>query len=173
MTEHAPSLLTFYQGWQTYQQSLIEVIEPLSSEQLALSAGSHQWTVGMLAQHIIANRVWWFQAWMGEGNPDLAPIAHWDPSDEVEVSPRNTAELVAGLKSTWDIVATALGKWNATNLDYIVQPPATLKEEERPYFPPHTRQWIIWHTLEHEIHHGGELSFILGEHGLPGIYGNF
>jgi hypothetical protein len=30
------SLITFYPGWETYQQSLVEAIAPLSSEQLAV-----------------------------------------------------------------------------------------------------------------------------------------
>ena len=30
-------------------------------------------------------------------------------------------------------------------------------------------QWIIWHVLEHEIHHRGELSFILGTLGRTGL----
>ena len=29
-----------------------------------------------------------------------------------------------------------------------------------------SRQWIIWHLIEHELHHGGELSLTLGVHGL-------
>jgi len=29
-----------------------------------------------------------------------------------------------------------------------------------------TRQWIIWHVIEHDIHHGGEISLTLGNHGL-------
>ncbi len=33
-----------------------------------------------------------------------------------------------------------------------------------------TRQWIIWHVLEHEILHGGELSLALGTYGLKAIY---
>jgi len=33
----------------------------------------------------------------------------------------------------------------------------------------HTREWIVWHVLEHEIHHGGELSLALGGYGLQGI----
>jgi hypothetical protein len=28
------------------------------------------------------------------------------------------------------------------------------------------RKWVIWHLLEHDLHHGGELSFVLGMHGL-------
>lgn len=30
-----------------------------------------------------------------------------------------------------------------------------------------TRQWGIWHVAEHDMHHGGELFFTLGMHGLP------
>ena len=172
MAEQIPTLITFYKGWETYQQSLIEMIEPLSSEQLALSAGSQQWTIGMVTQHIIANRVWWFQVWMGEGGSELAPIAHWDPQDE-ELTPALTAsELVAGLKSTWRMVADALARWTAADLEQIFQPPAVLREDEREHFPPFSRQWIIWHVLEHEIHHGGELSLALGGYGLAGVYGS-
>ncbi|MCE7990102.1 MAG: hypothetical protein DYG89_53840, partial [Caldilinea sp. CFX5] len=29
--------------------------------------------------------------------------------------------------------------------------------------------WIIWHVLEHEIHHRGELSLILGLLGREGL----
>lgn len=172
MTEQTYPLITFYKGWETYQQSLIETIEPLSPEQLALPAGSHQWTIGMLARHIVANRVWWFQTWMGEGSPELAFIAHWDPADEVEQAPLTAAELVAGLKATWGMIADALARWTGDDLEHIFQPPASLREDERERFPPFSRQWIIWHVLEHEIHHGGELSLALGGYGLEGIYGN-
>jgi uncharacterized damage-inducible protein DinB len=30
-----------------------------------------------------------------------------------------------------------------------------------------TRQWILWHVLEHDLRHGGELFLTLGIHGLP------
>ena len=53
-----------------------------------------------------------------------------------------------------------------------LRPPASLSEEEKSIFGELTRQWIIWHVLEHEIHHGGELSLALGGYGLEGIYGN-
>ena len=29
-----------------------------------------------------------------------------------------------------------------------------------------TRQWVIWHLIEHDLHHGGEISLTLGTHGL-------
>ena len=172
MTEQALPLITFYKGWATYQQNLVEMIAPLSVEQLALPAASHRWTIGMLAGHIIANRVWWFQVWMGEGSPDLAPVAHWDPSDQEYQPPVGATELVAGLRSTWEMIAGSLARWTAADLEKVFQPPASLREDERENFPPFSRQWIIWHVLEHEIHHGGELSLVLGGYGLQGIYGD-
>jgi uncharacterized damage-inducible protein DinB len=45
-----------------------------------------------------------------------------------------------------------------------------LSEEERQTFRPFTRQWIIWHVLEHEILHSGEISLALGNAGLTTIY---
>jgi hypothetical protein len=68
---------------------------------------------------------------MGEGNPELASIAHWDPSD-VEWQPvQDAVSLVAGLVSTWDMIAEALVSWTAADLGYVFQPPAALREDER------------------------------------------
>lgn len=173
MSEHALPLTTFYKGWENYQQRLVEMIAPLSTEQLALSAGKHEWSIGLIAQHMVADRVWWFHIWMGEGTSELAPIAHWDPADDVEQAPLDAPGLVAGLETTWQMIQDALGRWTAADLDEVFAPPAALNEEEREFFPPQTRQWMIWHVLEHEIHHGGELSLALGDYDLPGIYGGF
>jgi uncharacterized damage-inducible protein DinB len=30
----------------------------------------------------------------------------------------------------------------------------------------YTRGWVIWHVIEHDIHHGGEIAYSLGMHGL-------
>jgi uncharacterized damage-inducible protein DinB len=170
MTEHP--LSTFYKGWESYQHRLVKMIAPLSPEQLALPTASHHRAIGMVAQHMIADRVWWFQLWMGEGNPDLAPIMRWDPGVEPETPALEAAELVAALESTWSMIADALACWTVADLQHVFYPPVALSEAERNAFGELTRQWIIWHVLEHEIHHGGELSLALGGYGLMGIYGS-
>lgn len=167
MTEHILPLITFYKGWENYQQSLVETTAPLSSEQLALPLGPHQRSIGIVLEHMIGARIFWFQGWMGEGNPDLD---HWDDDGQ---APGETAQLVAGLEATWQMIADALARWTPADLEQLFPTPAFMKEEERKFFPPRTRQWIIWHVLEHEIHHGGELSLALGNYGLEGVYGSF
>ena len=29
-----------------------------------------------------------------------------------------------------------------------------------------TRGWVVWHVIEHDLHHGGEIAYSLGMHGL-------
>jgi hypothetical protein len=128
LQEHTLPLITFYKGWETYQHSLVETIAPLSSEQLALPAASHHWTIGMVAQHMVANRVWWFQWWMGEGSPELAPIMHWGPGEGVEPSALEEASLVAGPESTWGLITQALASWTPADLGHVFSPPASLSE---------------------------------------------
>ena len=169
MTEQALSLTTFYAGWNGFQQNLVKVITPLSSEQLALPTARHHWSIGMIVQHILANRVWWFQTWMGEGNPDLAPIASWG-WDQDERPVGEASELIVKLEATWHMIAEALARWTPANLGDRISVPSSLNEEERQRFSELTRQWIIWHVLEHEILHGGELSLALGTYGLKAIY---
>lgn len=162
MNDNALSLAPFYKGWDVYQQHLVTAITPLSPEQLALRPASHMWSVGILAAHIIATRVWWFHLWMGEGDARLVPLAEWD---EPEAPARSSAELVAGLESTWDMIQSALALRTPADLEQVFQEPGDRADGRR----EHTRQWIIWHLLEHDLHHGGELSLILGMHHVPAI----
>jgi len=160
MTEHQLSLSPFYAGWDVYQQHLVAAIAPLTSEQLALRSSPHNWSVGMLVTHIVSARAWWFHTRMGEGSADLAPLGLWDENEEEPLRP--TAELVAGLERTWQMIQDALAHLTPADLEQVI--PQYSAES-----PARLRQWIIWHVLEHDIHHGGELSSILGAHGLPAV----
>jgi uncharacterized damage-inducible protein DinB len=192
MTEHQLSLLPFYAGWGIYNQRLVAAIAPLSAEQLALRNTPHHWSIGMYATHIVANRAWWFHARMGEGSDDLTSLELWALGVcEGDVDPLHpAAELVAGLEKTWQMIQQTLARLTPADL-FEVFPPldqagrvrhAKLVEPALQPFaqmwldaaarsgavrPAVSRQQIIWGVLEHDIHHGSEISTILGVHGLP------
>ena len=170
MPEQSLPLTDVYRGWDIFQRDLVKVIAPLTAEQLALPVAPTQWPIGLVAQHIINDRIWWFNTWMHEGGPDVVAFMHWD--DETEGRSVHTAdELVAGLQKTWEMVAATLARNTTADLDQVFDQPATLTERERKIFSPSTRQEIIFHVMRHDIHHGGELAIGLGGHGLPSIWG--
>lgn len=171
MTEHALPLAVVYQGWDRYQRDLLEAVAPLSPEQLALPVAPTHWPIGMVVQHILNDRIWWFDLWMGEGSPEAAAFMHWEEEKEGQ-SVHSAAELVAGLEATWGVIEQALARWTVADLGYVFAPPAELTEAERQVFGPSTRQEILWHVLRHDIHHGGELAVGMGGYHLPTIWGS-
>jgi uncharacterized damage-inducible protein DinB len=192
MTDQQLSLLPFYAGWGIYNQRLAAAIAPLTVEQLALRTTPRHWSIGMYATHIVANRAWWFHARMGEGSDDLTSLELWALGVcEADVDPGHpAAELVAGLEKTWQMIDETLTRLTPADLEQVV-PPLTQADRVRhanlvepalqPYAqmwldaarlagevgPARSRQWIIWGVLEHDIHHGSEISTTLGIHGLP------
>lgn len=148
-----------YAGWDNYQRLMAAAIAPLTAEQLALRAAPQLRSIGELAAHIIAVRFRWFHMVFGVSGDELAPLGTWD---RVATTHR-TAELVEGLEATWRMIEEALESWRTADLTEIMR--GTHRGE--PY--ELSRQWVIWHVIEHDLHHGGELSFSLGMHGLTGL----
>ncbi len=157
MSDNNLSLATVYKGWDIYQQHQVKAIAPLTPDQLALQAAPHLRSTGMIATHIIAVRVRWFHGLMGEGGTEIDPIGSWDRAG---TPVRTAAELVSGLEVTWQLIQQSLTRWTLTDLDYIFRDTYQGKTYTL------SRQWVIWHVIEHDLHHGGELSFALGMHGL-------
>jgi len=159
-----------YQGWDHFQRDLVNVVAPLTPEQLALPVAPTHWPIGMLVQHIINDRIWWFNLWMGEGDAEAAAYMHWEEEEEGRAV-HSAAELVAGLEATWGMIEQTLIRWTVADLGDVFAPPASLTERERKIFGANTRQEIIWHVLRHDMHHGGELAVGMGAHHLPSIWG--
>jgi uncharacterized damage-inducible protein DinB len=159
MVEPQINLWAFYKGWDAYQALLIKAIAPLSSDQLALRVAPHLRSVGENVAHIISGRVSNFLV-MGEAGPDIAPLEKWD---EDGAPPRSAADLVNGLEATWQMIQTALVRWTPADLQDVF---VDGQGEQAPHI---TRQWIIWSTIKHDLHHSGEVSLTLGTHHLDAL----
>jgi hypothetical protein len=159
MTEQQLNLFSFYKGWDTYQALLCKAIAPLSSEELALRAAPHLRSVGENVAHMISGRVSNFLV-LGEAGAEMAPLEQWDtPGAPL----RSAAELVSGLESTWQMIQLALARWVPADLEDI------FVDGEGEQAPRITRQSIIWSTIKHDLHHGGEISLTLGAHHVEAL----
>lgn len=165
MTAPSLSLARYYKGWDLYQQQLITAIAPLTPDQLTLRAAPHLRPLGPQVEHMIATRARWLRLDLHEGGPELDDLMSWDgwhaqtnwggPPPPA----RTASELVTGLETTWQVIHDALERWTTADLEEEF-PPSLPGEES------FTRQFVIWHLIEHDLHHGGELSLVLGMHGL-------
>jgi uncharacterized damage-inducible protein DinB len=157
MTELHSPLPTIYAGWHNYQTLLIAALRPLSLDQLGLRAAPQLRSIGEIMRHIIGARARWFYQLMGEGGEVFATLGTWDRPG---MPPRSAAELIEGLEATWQGMQEAISRW--TPEDWQQSYPG-----EEPSEPARiTRQWVIWHLIEHDLHHGGEIGLTLGQHEL-------
>jgi hypothetical protein len=71
MTATSKSLRDVFEGWESYQASLLGAVSPLSSDQLTWRPSPHLRSVGELARHIAFARVNWFLRMGAPGSREL------------------------------------------------------------------------------------------------------
>ena len=159
MPEEQTPLTGIFDGWGAYQAKIAEAVGPLTPEQLTLRVAPQVRSLGEIATHMIAVRVRWFTGVLNVDEPELLPLAAWDrPAPDAPA--RTAAELAEGFAASWGMVERALARWTPADLSEVME--GTRYGEAYSF----TRQWVIWHVVEHDLHHGGELSLTLGAHGL-------
>jgi uncharacterized damage-inducible protein DinB len=164
-----PDGLSYVQdGWADHQELLVAAIRDLTPEQLALRTAPHQWAIWQLAGHIAGTRAYWFHDVLGQGDRAVRDMFRVERStvpgvsledagwEDDESRPRGASELIEGLVRSWSLVDDSLLSWTPEDLG------STVVRRSR----TRSRGWVVWHVLEHDVHHGGEISQILGSHGL-------
>jgi uncharacterized damage-inducible protein DinB len=163
----------FVEGWAEYQRLLLEAIGPLTAEQLSSRTAPFQWAVWQLAAHMASSRAYWFHDVLGEGDAAVREMFRVDSTtvpglpledadwEDDERHPRTASELVEAFDRTWELMGACLGRW--TTEDLVVEFPRSRRSGE---VRTVTRAWVVWHLIEHDLHHGGEISQILGSNGI-------
>lgn len=170
-----PVLEPFYEGWANHQRLLLAMVHDLTPEQLGLRPGPGLWAVWQLAGHIAGARAYWFHDVLGEGDPGVRDMfrvasttvpdlpledAGWEDDED---NPRGAGELDEGLTRSWTMIEGCLRRWTPDDLAL------EFTRRRRTGTQTVTRAWVLWHLMEHDVHHTGEISLILGSHGLPGL----
>ena len=152
------TLEVIYENWAGYNKRLKNCISPLTDQQLSLQPAAGLWPLGQIVQHIISVRSGWFSGTLQEPHPLMNEYMLWGQRDSPE---RSAVELVRGLDETWTFIESHLHGW--TDADGAKTFPDA-GEDGQVYQV--SRSWVIYHVLEHDLHHGSEISLILGMNGL-------
>jgi uncharacterized damage-inducible protein DinB len=113
--------------------------------------------LGQILQHIISVRAGWFSGTLQDDDQAMSDYMEWGQRDSPA---RSAAELVRGLDQTWDFIEARLQRWKPEHCSQ------TFPDEWDGQVYQVSRSWVIYHVIEHDLHHGGEASLILGMHGL-------
>ncbi len=169
MTKPQDSLQGIFDGWNGYNQSLVHAVEPLTAQQLSWRPKENLHSVGELVRHIGLGRLTWLLRMGAPGSMQAATqISDWvvdgdgnrNIVEELLAISEQPAELIRWLDITWEIIENILTAWSVADLKQ------TYAHRWNGDTYAVSRQWTVWRVMSHDIHHGGELSLMLGMQGI-------
>ncbi len=149
-----------YENWRGYNKRLQKCIAPLTNDQLLLQPAPRMWPLGQIVQHVISVRAGWFSGTLQDADQLMSEYMQWGQRDSPD---RSALELVRGLDETWAFIESRLHRWTPDDCA------TTFPDEADGQIYQVSRSWVIYHVLEHDLHHGSEVSLILGMNGLQPI----
>ena len=152
------SLATVFDGWDTYNTSIVHAVAPLTQSQLLFRPAPGLRSVGETASHIGLGRIDWFQCMDAPGSAALA--AQTAAGESPASIAQDPAEIVKWLEASWQMIDLTLKSWTTADLARTYLNTYYGKTYAISY------QWTIWRILAHDLHHGGELAVMLGMQGV-------
>jgi len=146
------NLSEMFAHWELVRQGLLETMEKFSEDELGYAPFEGAWPVGQIMLHIADCEDNWLH---GVVRGEFEPWVFYKLADYP------TKAAIKGMLDAAHQRTTAfLANLDEGDLD---------TEYQTPDGESLTLRWIIWHVLEHEIHHRGELSLIVGLLGRKGL----
>lgn len=138
--------------WTQIRADLVATIEKFEDQELTYTPFEGSWAVGQIMLHIADCEDNWihgvvrgeFEPWIGYPLEDYPTRA--DILGVLSRARERTLAFLSGLDNQ-DLYQ-----------EYAIPSGASF-----------SLYWILWHVLEHEIHHRGELSLVLGTLGREGL----
>lgn len=139
-------LSNVFSHWAPVRADLLATLDEFEDEELNFVPFEGSWSVGEIALHIANAEEGWFQYVLKQ------EMDEW-PNEFSLVDYPSVAAIKALLTSVHNRTDAYLNHLEADAMKRVIV---------TPWGETITLGWVVWHVLEHEIHHRGELSLILG-----------
>ena len=138
--------------WKLVRKDLIATAEAFDESELAYAPFEGCWSVGRILLHIAGAEDGWLRYGITK------ELDQWPDGYTLENYPDKAS------------ILKALEEVHARTTAYLTGLDETALETRitAPWGDDFPLLWILWHVIEHEIHHRGELTLILGMLGKEG-----
>lgn len=154
-----------YEGWDRANRHLLDRVRELTPEALQLQGASDGWPIWATVAHLAGARVYWLCGVLKEPGAGTTPFpdASGEGWEDHLDAPRGADDLVRAIETSWRIVESCLDRWTPEMLE------EAFRREINGTTQSHTRKSVLMRLVTHDAYHCGEVSLILGMHGLPPI----
>ena len=150
LAEDVVNAMQVFGHWRVVRRGLVAALDKLSDDQLDFVPGEGLWSLGTIVRHIANAEEGWFRYTV------TREYAKWPAAYSANDYP-SVRSVEALLEEVHARTEAFLEAGNVADLEQVV----TIPSGERL-----TLREIVWHVLEHEIHHRGEIYLMLGLMGI-------
>jgi len=144
-------LSEMFSHWDQIRSDLLVTIDKFGEDELSFAPFPGSWPVGKIMLHIADTEDYWLHTLVRGELPDT----YYELADY---------PTKATIKGVLERARNRTVPWLAGLTERDLDTQYTGRHDET-----YTLRWIIWHVIEHEIHHRGELSMALGLLGREGL----
>jgi len=145
--------IEIFSHWNQVRSDLTSTIHSFKDSELTFVPFEGSWSAGRIMLHIAGAEDGWLRYVIAKD------LDEWPDHYKLSNFPNKESILS---------VLTEIHKRTINYLDSL-ELSALLEKIKAPWGKEISQQWIFWHIIEHEIHHRGELSLILGMLGREGL----
>jgi uncharacterized damage-inducible protein DinB len=142
----------YFNHWEQVRSDLLATIDKFSDDELIYTPFEGSWPVGQIMLHIAECEDHWLH---GLVRQEIQMPVCYDLADHL-----GKAAIKDVLEVAHSRTLGFLDDLRDSDLD---------RQYTTRFGETFSLYWIIWHVLEHEIHHRGELSLALGMLGRQGL----
>ncbi len=142
-------LADLFSHWETIRSEMIDGVSALTQEQLDWIPTGWKNSIADLLRHISEAELWWL------GNVVLKENNYRDLT--ATLAPDLKA-IIKELEISHNYVLDVLKSKTFDNFKEIFQIPGSEKKQ--------SFQWILWHTIEHEMRHRGQIFMLMRMQGI-------
>ena len=147
--DHVMKLSELFSHWETIRTEMIDGVSALTQDQLDWKPSGWNSSIADLLRHISEAELWWL------GDVVLKKNIYRDLT--ADLAP-DLESIIKELETSHKYVLDALLPKTVESLNEVYQIP---KSEEKRSF-----QWILWHTIEHEMRHRGQIFMMMRLQGV-------
>lgn len=141
-----------FSPWKAIRKDLIAMIDLFTIEEMDYRPFSSSWSVREIFLHIAETEDFWIR----EVVQKQPPVTSEDLTTNLPIK----TLIKTRLMDSFELTQQLLEGLTVEDLEQLIQLPDGA----------HFRLYdILWHVIEHEIHHRGELSLVLGLLGKEGL----
>lgn len=160
-------LSDIYDGWVQYNDALIEALDSIPDETFSVDVTPDKHSLAHIFRHIALGRIEWLVRINAPSFDSLAMrVPEWKTLPDgvrfivADSFPLERTAIRTMLIDTAAAIDTTLKIWDTASLG------ETYRHPFRGTVYAVSKQWTLVRILMHDVHHGGQLSILLQQHGI-------